>query len=63
MALQIKQLLYEQGFTIAGARKRLAKNSGASEEKPQARLALDGLQLKAIKRELQAILTLLSQKC
>lgn len=63
MALQIKQLLYEQGFTIAGARKHLAENSGASVEKPPARLPLDGLQLKAIKRELQAILTMLSQKC
>ncbi len=63
MVLQIKHLLYDDGLTIKGARKHLAENSGGSAEKSVSRPALDGLQLKAIKRELQAILTTLSRKC
>ncbi len=64
--LEIKRLLYEQGFTIDGARKQLAGNSHAEtagREKPAAHASLDGQQLKAIKRELQGILTILSRKC
>ncbi len=63
MALQIRHLLYEQGFTIEGARKHLADNSGTSGEKRPSRVALNGLELKAINRELHAILTMLSRKC
>lgn len=62
--LEIKRLLYEEGFTIEGARKQLAGNSQeAGEQKHLFRSSLDGIQLKAIKRELQSILTMLSRKC
>ena len=63
MVLHIRQLLYEQGFTIEGARRALAEGSeidGAAHSSPS---SLDGAPLKAIKRELQAILTMLSRKC
>ncbi len=62
---EIKRLLYHQGFTIEGARKQLAGNSG-SEAVKQKHLfgsTLDGREVKAIKRELQTILTMLSRKC
>lgn len=64
--LEIKRLLYEQGFTIEGARKQLAGDSG--ESAPQRQLFRsgsaipDGRELKTIKRELQDILTMLSRK-
>ena len=62
--LEIKRLLYDKGFTIEGARKQLAENSGGAEEqKPLFRASLDDMQLKAIKRELESILTILSRKC
>ena len=62
--LEIKRLLYEKGFTIEGARKQLAGNSkGSEEQKPLFRASLDGMQLKAIRRELESILTMLSRKC
>ncbi len=64
MVLEIRHLLYEQGFTIDGARRQLSGNSEApGEQKPPARPALDGAQYRAIRRELQGILTLLSRKC
>jgi DNA-binding transcriptional MerR regulator len=62
--LEIKRLLYEKGFTIEGARKQLAENSGGAEEQKHLfRASLDSMQLKAIKRELESILTILSRKC
>ncbi len=62
--LEIKRLLYEQGFTIEGARKRLASGPGESaEQKHVFRSSLDGNEVKAIKRELRTILTMLSRKC
>ncbi len=64
MVFKIRRLLYEQGFTIEGARKQLASNTGNSHEPLQlASGTLDGGQLKAIKRQLQSILTVLSRKC
>jgi len=61
---EIKRLLYEKGFTIAGARKQLAGNSReAAEQKHLFRSTLDGMQLRSIKRELESILTILSRKC
>lgn len=71
-AIEIKRLLYEKGYTIEGARKQLADppapEAGASPQPAtpsNARLgtALDSQQLRAIKRELQGILTILSSKC
>ncbi|PYV15858.1 MAG: MerR family transcriptional regulator [Acidobacteria bacterium] len=63
--LEIRRLLYEKGFTIEGARKQLAGDGSPRRgaEKPDGRGALDGQQLKVVKRELQAILTILSRKC
>lgn len=62
--LEIRRLLYGEGFTIEGARKHLAGNSQKSaEQKDLFRSSMDGMQLKAIRRELQSILTMLSRKC
>jgi len=69
--VEIKRLLYEKGFTIEGARKQLSGVSAgdaaeisppAAPQKPLPASTLDGQQLRAIKRELQGILTLLSDK-
>jgi len=70
--LKIKSLLYEEGFTIAGARKQLSGEAvadaggsveTAKPEKPHGGAALEGQHLRAIQRELQGILTILSSKC
>ena len=61
---EIKRLLYERGFTIAGARRQLASGSKeAMEQAPLFRSTADGAQLKAIRRELESVLTILSRKC
>jgi len=57
---RIRELLYEEGFTISGARNRL-DNAGADDDKPEtpasARAAgAAGVDLVAIKRELRAVL-------
>jgi DNA-binding transcriptional MerR regulator len=61
---RIRELLYEEGFTISGARNRL-DNSLAHEEKPDLSLRngraapaspAAGVDLSAIKRELKAVL-------
>jgi len=64
LVLEIKRLLYGKGFTISGARKHLAKNS-RSEAEQQRHLflpAFDAAQLRAIRHELQSVLTTLSRK-
>ena len=62
MVFDIRRLLYDEGFTIEGARKCLAGNSGgAVEAKPGARSNLSDAQMKAIKRELEGILTIVSR--
>ncbi len=61
---EIKRLLYERGFTIEGARRELGGNSKASgQQKDLFRSTLDHIQLKAIRRDLESILTILSRKC
>jgi len=62
---RIKQLLYQEGFTIEGARKQLESESkdGAAEPPPLFRALPDGAELRGIRRELQSILTMLSRKC
>ena len=55
MVLRIKELLYERGYTIAGARKQLARGRaprGAGRDKV----------LVQVRKELQDILTLLRRK-
>lgn len=64
MVLEIKHLLYELGYTIPGARKRLSNHPQASgEQKNLFRSTLEDSELKAIRRELQGVLTILSRKC
>jgi DNA-binding transcriptional MerR regulator len=58
---RIRELLYEEGFTISGARNRL-DSSSPQDEKPEPRAsarsaaASSGVDLTAIKRELRAVL-------
>lgn len=71
MVLEIKRLLYDEGYTIAGARKALKEKSRQKRREPRARTqsALPGLAtapgasppkaLRDIKKELQEILKLL----
>lgn len=71
--LAIKQLLYEQGYTIAGARKQLEAENGSSTESvapstPPAEAAPPANPqgatreaLRAVRAELQGLLTLLSR--
>lgn len=54
--LRIKELLYERGFTIAGARKQLSKS-----RKPASPEDRDAT-LNRIRKELRDILTLLQRK-
>ncbi len=63
MVFQIRRLLYGQGFTIEGARKQLAQPAREpQEQRLAAPSALEPTQLKAIKRELESILTMLSKR-
>jgi DNA-binding transcriptional MerR regulator len=58
---RIRELLYEEGFTISGARNRL-DNSSPHEEKPEPPVrsgrpeGVGGVDIGAIKRELRAVL-------
>jgi DNA-binding transcriptional MerR regulator len=61
---EIKRLLYNEGFTIEGARKHLAGNlEGSEAEGSSVRSSSVGQQLKSVRRELLGILTILSRKC
>jgi DNA-binding transcriptional MerR regulator len=53
--LRIKELLYEKGFTIAGARKHLAKSKTSRKDERDEVLT-------RVRRELQDILTLLKRR-
>ena len=60
---RIRELLYEEGFTISGARNRLDNARVEPEEKPEPSIPRDvrpvpgaGVDLAAIKRELRAVL-------
>ena len=69
LILHIKQLLYEERFTVAGAKKRLAEEAGerGKHEKPEKSLdtkhgnQVESLRraLKSTRRELEGILALL----
>jgi hypothetical protein len=64
MVFRIKRLLYQERFTIDGARQQLAgPASDPGAVNPPSPSSVDGTQLKALKRELQAILTMLSKRC
>ena len=62
LIIEIKKLLYEQRYTISGARKLLARQSRRVEKKPPAARARGELSeaLKICRQELQALLTLLA---
>jgi DNA-binding transcriptional MerR regulator len=64
LLLEIKRLLYLKGFTISGARKFLAIDSKAhtEQQRPLFQSAPDPSHLRAIRHELQSILTMLSRK-
>jgi DNA-binding transcriptional MerR regulator len=60
---RIRELLYEEGFTISGARNRLDNSRIEPEEKPEPSVPRDvrpagpgGVDVAAIKRELRAVL-------
>jgi len=63
--LEIKRLLYARGFTISGARKLLTKDSRRENEQQRTLFqpAAESTPLRAIRHELQSILTILSRKC
>jgi DNA-binding transcriptional MerR regulator len=62
--LEIKRLLYDQGYTIEGARKELTKDVTAGQsQKELFKSRKDGVPLSVIRKELQGILTMLSRKC
>ena len=63
---RIRELLYEEGFTISGARNRLdgALGNGAAEDAPSAarRSSAGGIDLSGVKRELQDVLDVLGSR-
>jgi DNA-binding transcriptional MerR regulator len=71
LALAIKQLLYEQGFTIAGARNRLAgRSAGSAAPQPvvsassrKSRPEDPSQLLQQLKSELRNLLTILDGRC
>jgi len=64
LIFQIRRLLYETGFTIEGARRYLASDGkNPAEQTPLFQSAVDVAGIKAIRQELQTILTMLSRKC
>ena len=72
MVLEIRRLLYAQGFTIEGARKRLGCEGAAEKGKSKQKHLFSGSQepavpdrshLRSIRHELQGILTILRRKC
>jgi len=61
---RIKRLLYDEGFTIEGARRQLRDKSGKVEEqKPLFRSGADRSPMRSIRHELETIMTMLSRKC
>jgi DNA-binding transcriptional MerR regulator len=65
LLLRIRKLLYEEGFTIAGARKQLSAGKSAkvvSERAPETARKQPSEHLKKVQAELQNILTLLDRE-
>ena len=55
---RIRQLLYEEGFTISGARHRLDQGNAGGDRKPSA-AAVAPLDVAALREEIEAVLELL----
>ena len=60
--LHIRKLLYEEGFTIAGARKQLAEGKRKSSAPPAQSKRSPGDALREVSEELRNILTLLDRE-
>jgi len=60
--LRIKQLLYEQGFTIAGARQQLRSEAKADKTQATIPFPAQSAQLQHIRQGLREILNLLSTR-
>lgn len=71
LLLAIKQLLYQQGFTIAGARRHLSSRSSSVPAPPPAATPAHGVArpqvpaqwLQQLKSELRNLLTILDGRC
>ena len=64
LVFEIRRLLYEKGFTIAGARRYLASHDkNPAEQAHLFQSPLNSAELKALRQELQTVLTMLSRKC
>ena len=64
LIFQIRRLLYEKGFTIEGARRHLAQDGkNPAEQTHLFQSPVDVKELRAIRNELQSVLTMLSRKC
>ncbi|MGO3743280.1 MerR family transcriptional regulator [Kerstersia sp.] len=57
---RIRSLLYEEGFTISGARNRLGDARDAAAHDPEAAVRLSGAEMQALRSELQDISALLA---
>ena len=57
---KIRELLYEQGFTISGARNRLSEGR-ATPQDPDAAVRLSAVELQSLRSELHSIQELLNQ--
>src|SRR5512140_666351 len=58
--LEIKKLLYQEGFTIEGARKKLRQDQRGAKQQQLAFPAADQQKLRRIRDELKDVLTVLS---
>jgi DNA-binding transcriptional MerR regulator len=70
--LEIKRLLYAQGFTIEGARRKLGEEAAPGEADSKQKRLFSGAEeraqaerscLRSVRHELQGILTILKRKC
>jgi len=64
LILKVKQLLYEQGFTIAGARKQLKMNGGKKGAQPELMFGSGNkkLSVEGVRREVAEILSILNRR-
>ena len=56
---RIRQLLYEDGFTISGARSRLENHAEIHEDAPQLEMTPAVLSVAELRREIRAVLSIL----
>jgi DNA-binding transcriptional MerR regulator len=64
LIFEIRRLLYEKGFTIEGARRQMATEAVPSTvQKNLFQSSLDLSEIRAIRDEVQSILTMLKRRC